>query len=392
MAVRNWVARAQAIVEIATVQITAYDAATTYRLKYGGKSVSTIAAGSANATATALAAAWNASTDSPLTEVTASANTDTVTLTCDTAGLPFAAFVTATVTGGTGTIGAVTTTTSATGPTWWNNADNWAEGAVPVNGDDANVTLSLGAITDGLAQSAVTLNLLNVFSPGLTLNTLGRPKLNPSGYTEFRDSYLAIGATTCVVKSQAQLIKLDFGSVANTTEVRESGQNPDQGVPAVLIKGTNIANVIDTQGGVSGLAYYDGESYVGATATFAQGSTVNAGPGAVLADTISSGQVIMQGTGTNWQTAGGLAEIRGTPGFAILYAESGQTLCKFGGTIGHVIAGGNGGQLDASQDNTPRTFTDCTLDKGGTILDPQETITYTNGIEIEPGVSQVTAA
>ena len=83
MATNRFLGRAKARANVITVQVTAYDAATTYSLTVNGKSVTTIAAGSVNATATALAAAWNAATEAEFAEQTASANTDTVTLTAE---------------------------------------------------------------------------------------------------------------------------------------------------------------------------------------------------------------------------------------------------------------------------------------------------------------------
>lgn len=73
MATRTWLGTAAAVAQVSTVQVTAYDAATTYKLTVNGNVISTIAAGSVNATATALAAAWNLSTVPEFTGVTASA-------------------------------------------------------------------------------------------------------------------------------------------------------------------------------------------------------------------------------------------------------------------------------------------------------------------------------
>ena len=87
MATMRWKGAAQAVAQVTTVAITAYDATTTYKLTINGKTVSTSAAGSANATAAALVTAWNASTDPELAEVTASGSTSPLTLTGDTAEL-----------------------------------------------------------------------------------------------------------------------------------------------------------------------------------------------------------------------------------------------------------------------------------------------------------------
>ena len=159
MATRRWVGKAKAVAQVSSVQVTAYDVATTYILTVNTKTVSVIAQGSANATASALATAWNALTFPEFAEITASSSTDTVTLTGDTAGKPFT--VSKSTSGGTGTMGSVTAVTAATGPNHWDNANNWKEGSVPVAGDD--VIIDEGpSILYALDQNAVTLTTLKI--------------------------------------------------------------------------------------------------------------------------------------------------------------------------------------------------------------------------------------
>ena len=86
-----WVGGAVAVAQVVTVALTAYDGATTYKLTVGGVVVSAVGTGGTTTTAAAaLAAAWNASTHSYFTGITANNNSSaTVTLTADTAGVPF---------------------------------------------------------------------------------------------------------------------------------------------------------------------------------------------------------------------------------------------------------------------------------------------------------------
>jgi hypothetical protein len=160
MGKNNWIGGASAVAQVTTVQVTAYDAASTYKLTVGAQVISTIAAGGVNATATALAAAWNASTHPYFAAVTAVASTDTVTLTADTAGVPFV--VTSSKTGGTGTIGAASTSTASAGPNDYSTAANWSLGAVPVNSDEVYIRGNVVVILWGLAQSGVTPALLSI--------------------------------------------------------------------------------------------------------------------------------------------------------------------------------------------------------------------------------------
>jgi len=97
------------VTQVDTVQITSFDAATTYTLTIGAATVNAVGVTDEEATAAALAEAWNASISKAFTVVTASSAGDTVTLTADEAGHPFT--TTSSVTGGAGTIGAVTNQT-----------------------------------------------------------------------------------------------------------------------------------------------------------------------------------------------------------------------------------------------------------------------------------------
>jgi hypothetical protein len=144
-----WKGKAPAVAQVSTVQVTGYDASTSYRLTVGGIVIAVNGTTDANGTAAALAAAWNASTHPYCTGVTASSNTSTVTLTADTAGVPFV--VTSSVSGGTGTIGSVTLGTASAGPNDFTTAANWENGVPVVEtgtaqaGASGTITLASGA-------------------------------------------------------------------------------------------------------------------------------------------------------------------------------------------------------------------------------------------------------
>lgn len=149
---------------VRTFQVTTYDVGTTYTLTRTGEdgstaAVSVIAAGTVNDTATALAAAWNASANRLLTPITALASTDTVTLTADTAGVPFV--VAGSVAGATGTMGTGTTTVANAGPNDYGCATNWAEGAIPAASDDVLIQGAV-PILYGLDQSAIEVDNFTV--------------------------------------------------------------------------------------------------------------------------------------------------------------------------------------------------------------------------------------
>mgnify|MGYP001612691326 CR=1 FL=1 len=91
--------------QASTVTLTAYDAATTYKITIGGQDVTQVGTGgTTTTTATAFATALNASANSNFMPITWASAGAVITGTADVGGTPFTP--TSSVTGGTGTIGA----------------------------------------------------------------------------------------------------------------------------------------------------------------------------------------------------------------------------------------------------------------------------------------------
>lgn len=262
MATRTWLGKATAVAQVTTVQITAYDAATTYILTVGGETVSTDGDTDVNTTATNLAQAWNDATHPYFSGVTASADTDTVTLTSDTVGAPFV--VTSSVSGGTGTIGAASDDTASAGPHHWDTADNWEEGAVPANGDNVILRNSSVSILFGLAQSSVTLGSLTIhqsYTGMLGLDSarfLSGTSSYSATYDEYRETHLEIGATALTIGQKSdvhspavgsQRVNIDLGSAESAISIHSSGYTAaDSSVNAPIhLLGTHASNtaVID---------------------------------------------------------------------------------------------------------------------------------------------------
>ena len=202
MATKYWLGTADAVAQVDTVQVTAYDAATTYILTVGTITVSAVGNTSANQTASDLSDAWNASTHPYFTGITASVATDTVTLTATTAGTAFTA--SSSVTGGTGTIGSVTSSTSNSGPCDWSVAANWSDGSIPGTGDTVIFSDSDVNVCYGLDQNALALNDLFIEQTytgkiGLNrmeLHTTADGETTNTAKTEYRDDYLRIDVDT----------------------------------------------------------------------------------------------------------------------------------------------------------------------------------------------------
>lgn len=392
MAITNWLSRALAVSKLLTFTVGGtWVAADTLTVTINGKSATfactTTTAASADS---GILAACQAMTATEFTEVTfASLTSTTFTATGVTAGTNVTITVSR-VTAGSGTF-SVATTTAATGPNRWDDVNNWDNG-IPANGDTANVNLSLGSIFDGLDQSGVTVASLNIYTTSQTSNTLGLPKINAGGYSEYRDDYLKISATSWVVDANSPRVKINFGSVAFSGEVRQSGSAPDAPTPAVLLKGTSTSNVLDVPSGTVGFAYYYGEASAAATATVGPSGTLTMGAGVTAATTITSiGTLITNGAFTTLYCAGGQVTVKGAPSATTIDVSGGNLLAQMSGTTTNVLVGP--GTLDATQDTTARTFTNTTIRKGGVINDlPQHTITRTNGTLVASDVTTMQAA
>src|SRR5688572_27600083 len=104
------------VAAVKTGTLDTYDAASTYTVTIGGKSISTVGTGgTTSTTATALRALLNAATAPPeFLAITWSGATNAIIGTSDTAGVDFVAVLS--VSGGTGTVTDFSVTTANSGP------------------------------------------------------------------------------------------------------------------------------------------------------------------------------------------------------------------------------------------------------------------------------------
>ena len=390
MATRTWTGNATAVGQVSTATPVAANSAV-YTLTINGKTVSYTADASATVAeiTAALTTAWNASEDGEFEEVTATDSTTYVTLTADEDGVPF------TVIGSTSGGGSLTvaTTTTATGPNYFTNANNWAELTVPVSGDDVVFDRGSVGLYYGLTQSAITLTSLTHYQT--YTGNVGLPTYNTSGdYAEYRDQYLAIGATTVVyglgTGTGSARFKLDTGSVQTAITVQNTGSSAENGVPAFLFKGTHASNALRANKGTVGVAVLSGEI---ATVTDLQVSaaTVSLGTAVTLATIVQSGGslLVQSGTTSLTLTAGELTVLGGNH---TALTVRGQGTCKYGGTVTvTTLSVRGGGSVLYTIDLRTRTVTTCYIYKGATLRDPNSRTTFTNGINFrECDVNEVT--
>lgn len=388
-----WTGNQEPAKQVSTVQITANDVTTTYILTVGDRTVSTIGGASANATASALADAWNASSTEYFTAVLASSATDTVTLTAVEEEVPFV--TTSSKTGGAGTIGAVTETTEPTGPHHWEDSNNWDGGVTPGNGDDVIIAnSSTNIMWDLELLSAVTFASLTIRKSytgkiGLdhavfAINSDGSGGV--SGLTEYRPTYLKMGATVVTLgecfcpgnPAGSQRLQLDFGTVVTTITVHSTNINSSEvGRSAVRIKAVHVDNklfVRSAPGGVGIAADKPGE-----VSTFSEinisdkssASKVEVGEGVTLTTYYQKGGTnFLRGaaTITTVTVEGGFLTTEGDYTITTANQTGGTWFSNHVKTAGVPIATANlsGGVHDTLGSNVARTYTNVNMEKGPT--------------------------
>jgi hypothetical protein len=313
-------------------------------------------------------------------------------------GTPFTLAAAAT---STGTFSGSTPGTASSGPADASVAANYSTGSLPANGDDLVFSASANSCVFGLsALSGVTLDSLTV-DQSFT-GKIGLARNNPAGYVEYRPQYLGVGATTITIGNGpgngSGRIKIDNGSVQTTLNVFNSGQPSDAGYKAILWQGTNSSNVVNISKGSFAAGYLEGDAAT--LATLRQGYQTNQngdtdvllGPGCTLTTINKTGGALAinssfttldQGPGK----AGTTSIVGGTPG----------TMVITGGTLVYRTAGdytalavGVSGIADFSQDPRARSGTNTTLNAGGTLLDPGQSITFSNPIDVTCRLADVT--
>jgi hypothetical protein len=405
MATVYWTGTATAVAQVDTVQITAVDgtpADNTFTLTVGAgnntHAVSVVGDTDVNTTAEALKDAWNAETHPYCTGITATQATDTVTLTADEAGLPNT--VVSSVTGvGSGTIGAVTSSTTCAGPHVVSTVANYSGGALPSASDlliiadtDASLLWDLDALTNQLANVDIRKTftgrigldymVFHTADDGLSTDP-AKPEYRPTAL----DLDLAAGSYVYIGRHDGPGTPPGSGRIiidmqtSGHVEVHSTASSPaDASREAVQLKGTIGTLFARSATGGIGLA------------TDKPGSTITATQIYVL-DTTSATRVVTQ-TGASisgWTQFGGNnvidttnniagvinegGTLRTEGDFAITSFANGSELSS-GGTsyLNHVVSSGaevttltiNGGLVDTTQTFAQRTFT--TVNPNGGVL------------------------
>jgi len=408
MAIVYWKGGAAAVAKVVNCTVAstgAIEATDIFRCTIGNKVLSVVGGSTAAGTvATNIKTAWNAlsaTTHPEFAEITAaSTGGASLTLTADTAGVDFTVTLTTVETNGNPSDAQTftqTTTVANAGPNDWSTAANWSGGAVPVNTNEVVFENSTDGIYYGLDQSAVTLASLTIKQD--FLGTIGLPTTNESGYSEYRDTYLKIGATVCTIGSGegsgSGRIKINTGSVQTALTLLDSGYSLEDGLKSVIWKGTHASNAVAITKGSLDIAPFAAE--VATVLTLKEGyfenidddSDVRCGSGVTLGTVTKNG-----GQLTCDNTAAAITALTQTAGDTTIYGITNAVtaLTIYGGAVHYNTAGtltactvGAGATLDFRQDMRAKTVSAITAYPGAAIYDPAAVVTWTTGIDLVGG-------
>jgi hypothetical protein len=369
MAANRWLGAAAAVAQVNTITVGGTAAnGQIYSVTMGANSskvVSYTATGADTNTtiAAALAALLAASAFPEFAEVAWTVNALVITGTARTAGVPFTNTSAAT---GTGTLVTATATVSA-GPNDASTPANYSLNALPVNTNDLYID-SGPDILYGLASlSAVVLNSLNIAAS--YAGNIGLPEVNANGYEEYRQRYLQVGATTCIIGygpgSGPTRVNIDFGSVQTACIVEQTGTSLVQGLETCQLKGSHASNVLTVNRGQvawAGLGSDTGNNLATLNTQYITSQASDAyfrgGPGLAIATAnVNGGQVDLWNGPTSLNQLGASSQVTVRNGnMTTADVEAGTFLYVGTGAIATLTVG-NAGVADFRTDPRSRTVT-----------------------------------
>jgi hypothetical protein len=394
--------KAVGVQQVSTVDIGTNDSATTYSLTINGVSVSVTGAANAEATATALVDAWNASTHPYFSGITAAVDSSaspsvTITLTGDdTDGMPFT--VTASASGGTGSVGTLSVTTAATGPHHFDAADNWDLGRVPDNGDTVYITKSGARICwnidrSGESPTQTWARLVVRGDVQIGLSFVGAAT-SADGDTvsaiapEYRDQYLKV-AITKVDILPFTTVEVDTGSArmhinniasgASTHTVKASAvTSADTSRPAICFLAASASAEFFVESARAGVGVAVGNP--GETSTINRivlvdstgVSQVFQGEGVTASSFVQNGgssEIDAAATHPAITVNGGTCKVQGTQAVTAMTANAGGSIIS--NTTGTIttLTQADGSVLDFLQNAVSRTVTNYNFNGGQRKMD-----------------------
>lgn len=332
--------------------------------------------------------------------ITATVVNSVVTLTADVAGTPF------TLTAGETTGGDGTATRSASvanqSPNDWNDATNWSTGSVPVDSDDVIVENSNVAILYGLAQTGVSLASFTV-KPTFT-GTIGLPRTNTAGYVEYLETYLTLADVGDVVTtiynidaSGSGRIKIDNIDAQCELNVYGTGTRAEDDVPVLLFVGTHASNILNLNKGDVGVGFFGGEAATLATTRVGYRNARSSDSKLVIGIGCNTTTLVQHGgevealsTLTTVTVTAGTLTVGDDAAVTTLNLDGGTCYYESDGNLTQLNVAG-GAVIDFRRDARDRTVAATNVYAGGIVYDPMETVTWTNGLDLQRcGLEDVT--
>lgn len=266
----------------------------------------------------------------------------------------------------------------------WGTTTNWSTGTVPVAGDDVYFTNNAVDVTLSLAQSAVTLNSLNVDQ-------------SYTGKIAAAGTYLQINATTLNIgKASSDQISIGSsrihlnGAFTTVNVIDTSSSSADSGFQPVCLVGTiTTLNIRSGRLGVAVLTPI--ETATVTTVNITQSDTASSSPvvtfGLVALTTanIEAGKLIHKGTATvtTAKVVGGEYRVDNNAAHTTISVESGKCVYNGTGTITNLNI--YDATADFSNDPRPKTITNFNVYKNAKVnlnTGVLGSVTVTNGIRI----------
>lgn len=266
----------------------------------------------------------------------------------------------------------------------WSVADNWSPSGVPVNGDDVYLRDSAQDVTAGFAQSAVTLDSLNI-------------EQSYTGKIGTESTFLEIGATVCEIGAWDGLgtrpagsgrLNIDLAAAASEVVILDSKTSAEDSNRAPIRLQAGHASVnIEVRAGI--VAVQDdpaASSTIGSITATAKNlggapTQVYVGPTTTLTTaTCSGGSLLIRDGGTTLNCDGGTVTTEGDSSvtWTTVNVQGGLAILNAGGTITTINA--NGGQTDMSRSADARTVTTVNIDVGAVFIYDKDVVTLTNEI------------
>lgn len=411
MATVYWDPKAETATQASTIEVSAFDAATTYSLIVNDVTLVSVPGNtSANQTVVDMETAWNASTHPYAVGVTAGNSAANLTLTSDAAEVPFT--VTPSVSGGNGTLGNFTTGTAPTGPHTVTNPDNWSGGALPAANDtivfadsDVSALWALDELTTGNHTLVVEASYEG--SIGLDRGAFERDAAGGNTTTtapEYRPRYLQLDCARVEIGrhvgqgrpagSARLLIDNDRAGASQTVvyQTRESGDDSTE--PPVRLLAANASANVDVRSGRVGIATdAPGETSTIGNVTVSDGA-VYVGTGVTLSNFQQrggTGSVLQLGaaTVTSIELYSGRLQIEGDQIVTTLDVHGGD--CHHAAGANVTTANARGGNLFFEGDEA-RTVSTLNLYRGATVQYDDGTVTVSALTLVDDGMNAITVS